>query len=191
MAKDFQISAQVCEQLAQQLVSEQVEVLKHQGIVDQIKKTILEKKTEVIREVVDGRMFRYEGKRFILLNLSSFEADNCIFVMMDYFEYPTKAIEALTLTRKEKVLLEEYEMAFSLYMTEHEKIWEQQLFSIAAQLGKLKNGIRLHEGWFRTFSFEDASNPDFFRKSGIYLGYKPCPGIKGIMLEDVRMRQHR
>lgn len=191
MEKDFQISAQVCEQLARELVTEQAELLKHEAIVENIKKAIMEKKTEIVKKVAERKLFLYGGKRFIVLGVSSIEADNRIFMMMEFCEYPGKAIGELHLTRREKELLEQYKAAFSFCLMNNDESWEHDLFSAACQLARLKNSIHLTEGRFWEFSFDEASNSDFFKMSGIDLGMAPGVGINPIMLEDAVIKHYK
>lgn len=68
-------SKQVCELLAQQLATEQAEVLKHQAIVEGIQKTIFDKKKEIIKRIVNNYFFSFEDKLYSALNLMFSESD--------------------------------------------------------------------------------------------------------------------
>ena len=190
MAKELFFTSQVCEQLARELVTEQAEMLKHQGIVDYIKRTIIEKKTEVIKKVVDGHRFRYQGTSIIVLDVSSFESETGIFVMMSFCKDANNLLCSPSKTKRERELLWEYQFAFEHCLSEHDKSWEHKLFGAAGRLKGLKNRIELTEHLFWEFNFDEACNPDFFKQSGIDIGSAPGVGCKRIMLEDVVIKHH-
>ena len=186
MANIF-VSNSVCELLAQQLVEEQAEVIKHQGTVNYIKQTIMEKKTEVIKKLVEGRMYKFEGKRVIVIEVSSFESKDGIFVMLSFAEDPASAKKHTSLTKREKVLLAKYSEAFKHCRHHFDDYWRNEALTAAYALGSLKHGISLHDERYWEFSFDEAKDPSFFKTSGITVdAFRGC-GYENVLLEDTRV----
>ena len=184
---NFIVSNSVCELLAQQLVEEQAEVIKHQGTVNNIKRTILEKKTEVIRKLVEGRMYKFEGKRVIVIEVSSFESQDGIFVMLSFAEDPASVNKQTSLTKREKELLEKYSEAFKHCRHHFDEYWGSEALRAAYALGSLKHGINLLDERYWEFSFDEAKDPSFFKTSGITVdAFRGC-GYENVLLEDTRV----
>jgi hypothetical protein len=181
------VSNSVCELLAQQLVEEQAEVIKHQGTVNNIKRTILKKKTEVIKKLVEGRMFKFEGKRVIVIEVSSFESEDGIFVMLSFAEDPVSVNKQTSLTKREKELLAKYSEAFKHCRRHFDEYWGSEALRAAYALGSLKHGISLLDERYWEFSFDKAKDSDFFKTSGITVdAFRGC-GYENVLLEDTRV----
>ena len=186
------LSNQVYELLAQQLAAEQAEVIKHEAIVESIKQSILNKKLDVIQRVIGGKLFRHEGKRFIVLYESAYDTESGISVIMSFCEDPDDYLDgAGGLTKKEIDLLGKYKVAFSHCIWNQDADWRIELFGASNQLARLKNDIRLIKTMFWEFSYDEACDPEFFKRSGITLGTATGVGCKRIMLEDTIIKQDR
>lgn len=186
MANIF-VSNSVCELLAQQLVEEQAEVIKHQGTVNNIKLAIRVKKTEVIKKLVEGRMYKFEGKRVIVIEVSSFESKDGIFVMLSFAEDPASVNKQTSLTKREKDLLAKYSEAFKHCRHRFDEYWRGEALRAAYALGSLKHGINLLDERLWEFSFDQAKDPDFFKTSGITVdAFRGC-GYENVLLEDTRV----
>lgn len=75
---------QVCGLLARQLAEEQVEVMKHQAIVENIKKTIVERKRRVVEELTLGRLFCIDGSKVRVTDVMVHVDDNSFRIMLTY-----------------------------------------------------------------------------------------------------------
>ena len=83
-------SKQVYEQIAQDLVKEQAEALKHQTLVDEYKKILVEGKKEIIRKLVKGKRLYFDGKLAIVLEVKFDVEDNKLGVTVIAGLYPFK-----------------------------------------------------------------------------------------------------
>lgn len=179
------ISNQVCELLAHQMVEAQAEVLKHEAIVKNIRQTIVDKKVEVIKDIVTGKLFRIKDKTMIVTSVEGHETENGILVIMKYAQEPDSAVVGLTLTRRELNLFSDYREAFTRYVDSFDRDWIYRAEIAASNLSLLKNGIKLTDLHFCSFSFSEARNPEFYEKTGVYVGYEYGVSVKRLMLEDV------
>lgn len=179
------ISNQVCELLAHQMVEAQAEVLKHEAIVKNIRQTIVDKKAKIIKEFVFDKLFRIKDKEVIVTKVEARESDNGILVILKYAQNPDSAVKGLELTRKELQLFSDYREAFARFVDSFDKDWARKAEIAASNLSLLKNGIKLTDLHFCSFSFSEARNPEFYEKTGVYVGYEYGVSVKRLMLEDV------
>lgn len=187
MEKEF-ISNSVCGLLAQQLVEEQAEVVKHQGTVNIIKRTILEKKTEVIKRLVRGRFFKFNGMKVIVMNVESYETERGFIVTLTFGEDPESATRYIQLTKKEKDLLAQYTEAFGQCKLDLDNDWERKASKAGYSLGYLKHGICPINQIYREFNFDGAKDPDYFKTTGIFVNeFRGCSSRK-LMLEETIVR---
>ena len=185
------LSNSVCELLAQQLVTEQAEVVKHQGTVNIIKQTILEKKTEVVKRMVRGRMFKFEGKLVIAMNVNSYESEKGFVITLTFAEEPLSATRFISLTKREKDLLNQYSESFKHCRQGYDSYWEREASRLGYDLGILKHRISLIEHCCREFSFDEAKEPDFFKTTGILVNeFKGCSS-RMLMLEETTVKAQR
>lgn len=185
------LSNSVCELLAQQLVTEQAEVVKHQGTVNIIKQAILDKKMEVVKRLVRGRMFKFEGKLVIVMKVDSYESENGFVITFTFAEEPVSATRFISLTKREKDLLNQYSEAFKYCRQGYDSYWEREVSRLGYDLGILKHRISLIEHCSQEFSFDEAKDPDFFRTTGILVNeFKGCSS-RMLMLEETTLRSNR
>lgn len=107
MRKDY-FSSQVCEQLATDLVQEQVELMKHEVLVKEIKAKLIEGKQQLIKKLIFGKTFRLEGKKMTALEIHFNEKDGKLQVHLEMGLAPASEVTPCLLTRNEKQLLKEY-----------------------------------------------------------------------------------
>ena len=185
MKKDFQISAQVCEQLAQQLVSEQVEVLKHETLVKEIKAKLIEGKMQLIKKLIMGKNFRLEGKKMTALEILFDEKDGKLHVHLEMALDPASEVMPCLLTKNEKQLLKEYRNCLEACCFGLD-FMSRDTLETARRLECLKNRISLTRCYCWVIDLNDATTPGFFSESGLTTGRFLGAGTKREMLEDVR-----
>ncbi len=185
------LSNSVCELLAQQLVTEQAEVVKHQGAVNIIKQAILEKKMEVVKRLAQGRMFKSEGKMVIVMKVNSYESENGFVITLTFAEEPVSATRFISLTKREKDLINQYSEAFKHCRQGFDSYWEREASRIGYVLGTLKHGVSLIDHRSQEFCYDEAKDPDFFRTTGIFVNeFKGCSS-RMLMLEETTVRSNR
>ena len=160
-------SNQVCGLLAQQLVEEQAEVVKHEAVVKEIKKAIISRKVEVVSNLVEGRVFDFDNKQTIVFDVDSYEVEGGFYIELTFGQIPTSAIWGVQLTKKESELMDQYAKALDHCSHCFQSDWYKIASRTANALADLKNGIRLIERSTYGFNFDDAIDPDFFKKTGI------------------------
>ena len=160
-------SNQVCGLLAQQLVEEQAEVVKHEAVVREIKKAIIDKKMEVVSNLVEGRVFEFDNKEAIVFDVDSFEVKGGFFIELTFGQLPPSATLGLQLTKKESELMDQYAKALDHCCHCFQSDWYNIASRAANALADLKNGIRPIDRSMYGFNFDDAIDPDFFKKTGI------------------------
>ena len=166
MAKDF-FSKEVCEKLAQELVTEQAELLKHEALVKTMKEKLVEGKKQLIRSLIVGKTFLFEGKRMTALAIDFYvEADS----MVVYVTFGLDAADVVgdrRLTRKEKRLLKEYNMLRKFCREPGYEDVEKETLEAAETLALLKNGINLRRYYGWTVDFSNPSSSNFFTESSM------------------------
>jgi hypothetical protein len=160
-------SNQVCGLLAQQLVEEQAEVVKHEAVVKELKNAIISRKVEVVSNLVEGRVFDFDNKQVIVLDIDSYEVDDGFYIELIFGELPTSATLGFQLTKRESELLSKYTYAIDRCSRNFDRNWYIRANDVANELANLKNGIKLIERSLYGFNFDDAIDPDFFKKTGI------------------------
>ena len=161
------ISIKTCELLAKLLIEEQAEALKHEAIVKDIKKTIMDKKMEVVSNLVEGRVFEFDNKETIVFDVKSFEMKGRFYIELTFGQLPASATFGVQLTKKESELMDQYARALDHCCHCFQSDWYSIASRAANALADLKNGIRLIERSTYGFNFDDAIDPDFFKKTGI------------------------
>ena len=159
-------SNSVCELLARQLATEQAEVVKHQAIVENIQKTIFDKKKEIIKRIVNNYFFSFEGKRYSVLDLSFGESDGIMIVSITFGEDPTD-IDMEGLTRRETELLKQYRKDYERSIDYEDKEVSSHAIRVARDLYWLKNRINLLRYETNSFHVDQAISPGFFEETGI------------------------
>jgi len=185
------LSKQACCQLANQLVEEQTELVKHQALVDALRKAILEKKKEVIKDLVGGRIIKVNNKRMVLLSVEIEEYYNKIRIVTWLGQEPYDAIKGLKLTATEKKLMREYEGAFGRCYNESpdSDAWAKIAQRSGERLMRMKNRMSVLYRSCDSFEYDDATDPDFFNTTGIVIDH--CGrgvSARETKLEDVVLR---
>lgn len=177
-------SKQVYAQIAQDLVKEQAELLKHQSLVDEYKKILVEGKKQLIRKLIMGKRLYVDGKPVIVLEVKTYEEDNKLGVTVIAGLNPFKESIPCSLTKKENQLLEQYKILFRYCNSGDDKMLERA-WEVVNQLSCLKNNIDLAMCGYWTIDMNNASQPDFFSKSGLKSGiYGGTSGME-LMIEEV------
>ena len=185
------VSNQVCEQLARQLVEEQAEMLKHKAIVEGIKQAILQKKTEVIKEKVAGKLFRLSKMSALVLDVFGTDLENDFAITFRFVESPDSILRNQhQFTRKEKVLIDDYTSAFCEYTKHPSRDAERKLYNISNHLELLKHGIKPVTLGFRRFSYDEAAEPEFFEKTGIEVDGFQRMTCEPMDLKDVAAKRY-
>ena len=157
--------------LAKQLVSEQVEIVRRQSIVEGIKKKLFETKADIIMSRVRRRfLYRYDGKRFIVACLDTSMMENGLSAFMTLAYEPESFVKGKKLTKREAEMIKEYEELFKECRREYSMTLNYQLTGLAHRLALLKNRIKLVEIFHQYIDFSDANDPDFCNTSGIVYG---------------------
>lgn len=159
-------SKTVCELLAQQLATEQAEVLKHQAIVEGFQKTIFDKKKEIIKRIVNNYFFIIEGRVYSALDLSFGEGGDKLIVSITFGETPTD-IDLKGLTRREAELLKQYRKDYDRSIDYEDKEANNHAISVARNLYWLKNKINLLKYETNCIYIDQAIRPGFFEETGI------------------------
>jgi len=162
-------SKQVCGLLAQQLVTEQAEVLKHQAVVESIRKTIVEKKKEIIKRIVNDNFFRFNGIRYSALNLSIGEGRDIVIVSITFGAHPEVIDWEEKLTRREAELLKEYSENYDKTIDYNGDEYGKNATRAANELKLLKNHIDLLKFHFFTIDISEAVEPEFFEGTGLII----------------------
>ena len=183
------LSKEVCEQLAQQLVEEQADLVKKEAVVNGLKDAIFRKKTEIIKSKIEYQFFQFD-RLMHPLSISFSYCSDYMSVSICFGAVPDEAIPAgVILTKREKELFEIYKESFNKYLG-----WEKPEDGMEAwrkilELRQLKNGLNLgkYESWLIRLS--DATDPDFFTRTGLTLGGYQGMSLKPTMLEN-RIRRY-
>ncbi len=165
------LSKLACCQLAKQLVEEQAELVKHQTLVDMLRKAIIVKKKEVIKDLVGGRILKIENRRMALLSVEVEEHYNKIRIVTWLGQEPNEAIKGLKLTAIEKKLMREYERAFGRCYNESSDsdAWSEKALYSGERLMRLKNRMSVLYRSSDYFEYDDATDPNFFNTTSIVI----------------------
>ena len=183
------LSKEVCEQLAQQLVKEQAELVKQDAVVNGLKDAIFRKKAEIIKDRIDGQFFQFDRLMYPL-SISISYGSYYMAVSICFGADPDEAIPiGVILTKREKELFESYKESFNKYLD-----WERTEDGMEAwrkilELKQLKNGLNLgmYKNWL--IGLSDATEPGFFTRTGLTLGGYQGMSLIPTMLED-RIRRY-
>lgn len=183
------LSKEVCEQLAQQLVKEQAELVKQDAVVNGLKETIFKKKTEIIKCKIDGSFFQFDRLMYPLSITISHDSDY-MEVSICFGADPDEAIPTgMILTKREKDLFEGYKISFNNFLDWSRPDDGKEAWKKILELKQLKNGLNLgmYKNWLIRLS--DATEPDFFTRTGLTLGGYQGISFKPTMLEN-RIRRY-
>ena len=161
-------STEVCEQLAQQLVTEQAEIVKREAIVEGLRKTLIEKKKSLIRDCVDGQMFKLDDKKYAVLHLRIDEREDELWVSVTFGECPDHYLDNKKgLTKAEQDALAEYTKAFDICYRGLNKEDGDRAYDVANRLARMKHGLNFITCRWWTFYYEDFNRPGYFKSSGL------------------------
>jgi hypothetical protein len=161
-------STEVCEQLAQQLVTEQAEIVKREAIVEGLRKTLVEKKKSLIRDCVDGQMFKLDDKKYAVLHLRIDESEDELLVCVTFGECPDLYLgKKKALTKAEQDALAEYTKAFDICYGGLDKEAGDKACDVARRLVRMKHGLNFITCRWWTFYYEDFNRPGYFKSSGL------------------------
>lgn len=185
MEKKF-ITKNVCEHLAEQLVAEQAALVKQEAIVDVLMQTLKEKKKEIIKNCLEGEIFKFRNKRVVAIDATFNYWENGLLVRVWFAESPVSRLNGRAkLTRREKVLFDEYKKAFKSFRWSFNEEVSKEIQEIARQLRRLKHSIDLIEYRCWNFNNENFFSPDNFKNSGLYLSDMSCYG-DSILIEELK-----
>ena len=178
MAKETN-SSEVCMLLARQLIEEQAEVVKHQGVVNGISSAIFRKKAEIIwNRIKKRRMYRREGKKFMVTEVSLITQDNGMLATLAIaYEPVSLVVGRYNLSEREKELVVKYLDIFRKFKDDPDYDFSAEsshsvdISDIASKLQELENGIKLVDMIRQKIDFSDAVNPEFYNTSGISYAY--------------------
>lgn len=186
MKKNY--SQNVCQLLAEQLIYEQAEVQKHEALVDNIKQTIIDMKMKVIMEFVKGKLFNIGGKKFAVINISVVKIPNGAYVVVNLAQEPMSAVEGLELNEKEAKLMSDYKEVFDFYQYTPDDQWDVEISKSAIALAEQEHELHLLDSIECEFDFADATEPEFYTKTGVYIDSNKGTNGEKLMLEDVVVR---
>lgn len=191
MAKHL-ITNKVCELLAQQLSTEQAEVVKHQAVVDGIMNRIFEAKKSLIMDKIQNDFFRIDGKKVYAIDVQVDQLENKISVCVNFAVSPDYAIqEGIILTKREAELFADYRKAFKqCFRYSSDGATVDQLKHLAISLKRLKNQVCLTFCHFWDISYDDATDPDFLKRTGLTTGEFDGYTTRKRMLEDKYFWKH-
>lgn len=171
-------SQNVCRQLAEQLINEQTEVMKHVAELNSIKRRITHTKTKLISDLALGNVFRIHDKKSLVTGVHSVVTLHSMVVALDLCECPDSVACGKKLTKRENELLSEYRMAYDFNRLCKDDGWDKELREIAMELATMNPQIHPLDVLVYEIDFEYSMKPEFFTQTGIWVG-------KGKMLEDV------
>ena len=183
-----ELNQKVCEKLAKDLISVEADIVKQNTVLEGIKRMIAEKKTDVIRGMLEGEELKFPSRKYMVFSveLGSQTMDGDEFVVHGFFATDPKWVEDsdFKLTAAEKKLFAVYKDAYENYFDYRDKDEIIRMKEAAAKMRTLKNELKLVLFKFWPFSFEDAVKGDFFEGTGVrvYLDSFRRP-----FLEDLRV----
>lgn len=164
------ITREVCEQLAFQLVTEQATLVKQEAIVEGIIETLKEKKKEIIRKRLEGKLFKLDGSKVIAIAVDFHELKDGMWVKVCFAKEPESFLkDKANLTKKEQSLLSKYKILFSCCRWFFKEKASKEIQNLAIELHQLKHGLLLIDWRSWSFRIEEFSSNTFFRNSGLYV----------------------
>lgn len=181
--KDVFFSSQVCEQLARELVTEQAEVVKHESLVKEIRRKLIQGKQQLIKKLLMGKELFVDGKRRVVLNLEFDMCDDIMKVLITTGQNPDNIFMPCSLTKRESELVRNYK--YYLQECQDSQNGESGPLAVetANELCGLKNQITLTRINYCDVDFSNATTPGFFEQSGLVV--RKCDGNGFCMLEDL------
>jgi hypothetical protein len=180
---ELRISNKVCGLLAQQLASEKAETFRHLAIVKSIQNTIIEKKTSLVRNLLMGKSLKIRNRVYVVLEVTAKDYEDIFTINLMVAEEPYSATKDINLTKMETKCVAKYD-EYLLKCIDHgcSKDWQRKVQDTAIEIYKLKHGILLVKPIFRTFEFEDAVAPSFFKQTDIFVNGNEL--YKGKLIEE-------
>jgi len=164
------LSTEVCELLAQQLVSEQATLVKQEAIVENLIETLKEKKKSMIEKMLDGRFFKFDDSKVLAIAVKFLDWKDGMWVRACFAKTPESFPDDMTnLTKKEKSLLNQYQKLFKRCRWEFNEEASKEIQEVAQELSQLKHRLFLVEWRSWSFNIEDFSSSTFFRNSGMHV----------------------
>lgn len=160
------ISKPVCEYLAQQFLEEQAEVVKHQAIVEGIRKTIFDKKKEIIMRILPNNFFCFDGIMHSILDVSFGECSSAMLVNMTFGKDPM-GVDQEQLTKREAEFLRQYRKSFENSFGCEGKEAGREAIRAARELWLSKNKLNLLRFDTHQIEMSEAVKPGFFDETGI------------------------
>ena len=182
------LSRNVCELLAQQLVTEQAELVKQEAVVENCIKTLKAKKKLLIEFCLEGEYFTLDDSRVLAFAADFYDTGETFWVRVLFAKTPASFYnDKVNLTRREKQLLNQYKKAFKRCRWGFNEEAGKEIRELARKIHQLKNGLILTNSRSWSFSIEDFSSPDFFRNSGLYLDNMSRYG-DSILIENLKCK---
>ena len=182
----------VFQKLAQQLVEEQVELVKREAVVQGLKKTIREKKLSVIKKRVEDRLLQLDGKKGLVVLLECDDFLGSMRFVLHLGLDPNDAVrDEAVLTQKERELLQQYKHLFFCKAYNLDEEIGRELQRVASKLWTLKHGINLLIPYAWNIPYDDATQPDFFEKTSLEVDRHVGPSDQRMMIEDCLYRVKR
>ena len=175
---------EVYQHMATKLMEEEAEVFRHKAVVAGIKESLLEKKQEVIKNLIEGYRFEYHNKLVTAIRTSVTNFGLEMSVNVTFAENPERVKSIYQLTKKETELLKDYEILYRLLREGLNDEVITNLICIAVELRGLKHGMNLITTSAWTIPYKDASKAEFFKESGLVYSKGYTFLHKPILLEN-------
>ncbi len=169
MAKEIYFSNQVCEQLARELVTEQAELVKHETLVKEIKAKLVDGKMQLVKHLIVGKEFYYDGKKRTALQVDFYEEQDTLRLVITMGLETESRVPSKGLTRKEKELVQEYKTNVHFLKEGHDYESGSYAIDAANELRFLKHRIHLIYCTYWVIDLNNATTPGFFEESGLYV----------------------
>lgn len=164
------LSKGICKQLAKDLLKEEAEVLKHEAAIKNIKKMIVEKKKEIIKDYTDFCQFNINGMASELVYLKLYTGycnDEFLFVEAYFAALPGSIPEDIVMTHAESRIIEKYKEAFNTYHENRTEENGRKIMELATSLYRLKHRIDLYWKSHKIIEFDEIANTKFFDQTDI------------------------
>ncbi len=187
---DLVLSTRVNEQLAQQLVTEQAEVVRHQAVVDGIKKAIMAKKRDVILKATQGKLLKWHDKPVIVLEVTMLDLGEKFEVTLTFALEPTMALLGHELTKGETHLVTLYQNYFDECKYGYDAGLTENVICFTDELAKLKHQIELIRKVSWNISYDDSLCSRFYTSTGLGIDIYEGPNIKSMTLEETCLKRY-
>ncbi len=179
---ELNCSNSVCGQLAQQLITEKAEIFKHQAIAKSIQKTIIEKKTSLVQDLLIGKSLKIKNRLVTVLKVNSFDFEENFTIGLTIAEDIFCKTKDTKVTKRERKIINEYDKYMLKFIEVPDAGWSTHILRAASELSKLKHGIKSINYIYTPFWFEDAVAPSFFEQTGIFVNGNEL--YKGKLIEE-------